>query len=91
MDVKTTYIAEGFRMEGNEIKIILTNQFVRDAPDAMSIVKNITGFIEQMKADASKMKDPDTIHIPIEEFNKMGMNMGDVLEITITKVQPNGR
>ena len=83
--MKITYTITGFKMEGNEIKMVLSNQMVKEKPSATGIFGNVSGFIEQMKMDANKANNPDCIRIPIDDFNTLDFNLGDLISIEIIK------
>ena len=83
MNIKISYIVTGIVMEGNEVKLLLNNQVVKEKPSAAGILGNIGGFIEQMKVEATKSRNPDTIHISSVEFNEMNINLGDTITINV--------
>jgi len=75
MEIKTNYVVMGITIEGNEIKLILDNNLIKEQPSATGILKD----------EAVRAKSPDAIHIPLDGFNKMDINLGDAITIIVEK------
>jgi len=85
MEIKTNYVVMGITIEGNEIKLILDNNLIKEQPSATGILKDTRGFIDRLKTEAVRAKSPDAIHIPLDGFNKMDINLGDAITIIVEK------
>ena len=73
----------GKKIVGNGIKLILTPMDFTKGFDTTKILRNLGGFMEEMKADASKSHDPDSITITQEEHDKGGYELGSSISISI--------
>jgi len=73
----------GKKIVGNGIKLILTQMDYAKNFETTKILRNLGGFMEEMKADAVKSRDPDSITITQEEHDKGGYELGNTISISI--------
>ena len=83
--MKMLYTIDGSYFEGDFVVLkILVEQVAKKKLDPMEALKDMGGFIQKMKMDASEMRDPDKVRIPKDEWKKGGYNLGDVISVDIT-------
>jgi len=73
----------GKRIVGTGVKLILTPIEMKNEPDTNKILRNLGGFMENMKADAIKSRNPDSLTITEAEYNKGTYELGSVITISI--------
>jgi hypothetical protein len=83
--MKILYTVIGNHFEGNFVVLqIAVEQVTKRSLDVMEAVKDLGGFMQQMKVEASENRNPDKVRIPRDEWNKGGYNLGDVISVDIT-------
>lgn len=83
--MKILYTVVGIHYEGGFVVLkIAVEQVAKKSLDVMEAVKDLGGFMQKMKMEASEMRDPDKVRIPVEEWKKGGYNLGDVISVDIT-------
>ena len=83
--MKLLYNVVGSYFEGDFVVLqIRVEQVASNRLDPMEALKDIGGFIQKMKADASEMKNPDKVRIPRSEWKKGGYGLGTVISVDVT-------
>jgi len=83
--MKMLYTVVGNHFEGAFVVLqIIVEQVAKDKLDPMVALKDLSGFIQKMKTEASEMKNPDKVRITREEWKKGGYNLGDIISVDIT-------
>ena len=83
--MKITYRLVGLKLSGDEMKLVLQRDIIKEKISATKAIGNLGGFMEQMKMDASKANNPDNIHVPLREFNEMNIMLGDLITLEVLK------
>ena len=83
--MKITYRLIGIGMAGDEMKLVLQRDIIKEKISATKAIGNLGGFMEQMKMDAGRANNPDNIHVPLTEFNEMNMVLGDLITLEVMK------
>jgi len=82
--MRLLYTVVGTHFEGKFVVLqIVVEQIAKDKLDPMEIVKDLSGFVQKMKSEASEMRNPDKVRITRDEWDKGGYNLGDVISIDI--------
>jgi hypothetical protein len=77
------YKIVGKKLVGNGVKLIITQMDFAKNFDTTKILRNLGGFMEEMKSDAVKSRDPDSITITREEYDKGGYELGNTISVSI--------
>lgn len=81
MDV--LYKIVGVKAVGNRICLSLKHVESDKGLSTSGIIKNPRGFMDSIKQDAMVSRNPDQVSITLDEFEKGGFNLGEVVSITI--------
>jgi len=73
----------GNNVLGNKVRLTVKPFEKKQKLDPMGALGNIGGFLSDMKNEASMMNNPDVISIPLDEWKKHRLNIGDVITIKI--------
>ncbi len=84
--MKQLYQIAGIAAEGDYIKLVLKKDIVKEKPSAMSALKDLGGFIEQMKMDASMVNNPDVVRIPVAEYDETKHVLGAYVQLEMEVV-----
>ena len=77
------YEIKGVNVLGDRIRLQISPYEKRKKLSAMDAVSDISGFIGNMKTEASIMNNPDLISIPVDEWKKHKLTIGDILTVKI--------
>ena len=82
--MKTTYEVIGTREEVGRIRIFLKLHepvSIQDSPE--SIMGDMMGFVNKMKADAIQQSNPEQLTVSKELWSKWKWNIGDLISIDV--------
>lgn len=83
--MKTMYEITGTRKEGDRVRLYLKlAETVKKEIDATSIMSNIGKYMEDMKLDALRSNQPESVTVPVEEWNMHKWNINDTVFIEVT-------
>lgn len=77
------YRIVGQQINGKKIKLTIIPTEPEEKILTSGILSNIGGFIEDMKSQAMQSKNPDSISIPFDVWEKAKMGIGAVLKVNI--------
>ena len=76
----------GARMLGGNIQVELqTESIVKEKIGITQALKDIEGYKKKMMAEMTVIKNPDILSIPIEDFNLLDIDLGDIISVTVVK------
>lgn len=74
----------GKKLVGDGIKLILIPMQPSKEFSTTKIMSNLSGFMNDMKADATRSRNPDSITITQNEYMKGKYELGSAISISIT-------
>jgi len=77
------YKVEGIRVIGDRICLTIRLVKEKEGFDSNSVLKNLGGFMDNMKLDAINSRNPDQISISKEEYKKGGFDLGKIISVSI--------
>jgi len=82
--MKTMYMITGTRKEGDRVRLYLKlAEIVKKELDPTSIMTNISRYVEDMKLDALRSNQPESVTVPINEWNERKWNIDDTVFIEV--------
>lgn len=81
--IERIYTIAGVIQEGDEVKLILADDIVKEKPSLMSMVSDLSKMQQQMTYHTKKIQDPDHIRIPYDSWDKHQWNIGHHIKITV--------
>lgn len=79
------YTIIGKKIIGDNIQLMLVSMKPSEEVNTTKILKNLSGFMDSMKTDAVRSRNPDSITISKSEYAKGTYELGSDISISINE------
>ena len=79
------YKINGIKAVGNRICLTIIPVEEKKDFDTGKVLRNLGGFMENMKSQAVISRNPDQVSVTVDEYKDKGYTLGDVISVSINK------